>query len=92
MRHQLPKAYQLLIAIQGYVSPLSNKLKDLEIQNFEELYRFSVQKEADLAHEKKFFGGITRGKDRARASTSVQINAIGQPRNSLTWADLFLKS
>ena len=34
---------------------LSRKLKDLGIRNFEELHRFGVQKESDLAQDKKFF-------------------------------------
>ena len=43
--------------MEGCVPVLSKKLGDLGIRNFEELYRFGVQKESDLAQEKKFFNG-----------------------------------
>ena len=65
---------------------LSRKLRDLGIRNFEELYKFGVQKESDLAQDKKFFSGRTSGREGAGSSNivglshNVQINAIGQPR------------
>ena len=40
---------QLIIAMEGYVPALSKNLGDFEIRNFEELYRFGVQKESELA-------------------------------------------
>ena len=43
--------------MEGCITALSKKLEDLGIRNFEELYRFGVQKELDLAQKKKFFGG-----------------------------------
>ena len=56
MRHRPAKADQLIIAMEGYVPVFSKKLGDLRIHNFEELYRFGVQKESNLVQEKKFFG------------------------------------
>ena len=49
MRHRPAEADQQIIAMEGYVPALSKKLGDLGIRNFEELYRFGVQKESDLA-------------------------------------------
>ena len=46
MRHRPAKADQLIITMEDYVPALSKKLGDLEIRNFEELYRFGVQKES----------------------------------------------
>ena len=54
MRHRPAESNQLVMAMEGCVLPLSKKLRDLGIINFEELYRFMVQKESDLAQEKKF--------------------------------------
>ena len=48
------------------------------IKNFEELYRFRVQKEGDVAQEKKYFGGKSGNKE--GSSSNVQINAIDRPR------------
>ena len=48
MKHRLVESYQLIIAIEAYVPPLANKLKDMGIRDFKELYRFGVQVEADL--------------------------------------------
>ena len=49
MRHRPAEVDQLMISMEGYVPELSKKLGDLGIRNFEELYRFGVQKELDLA-------------------------------------------
>ena len=49
MRHRHAEADQLTIAMEGYILTLAKKLGDLGIRNFEELYRFGVQKESDLA-------------------------------------------
>ena len=49
MRHWPAEADQLVIAIEGCAPQLARKLKDLGIRNFEELYRFGVQKEGDVA-------------------------------------------
>ena len=42
MEHKLDESDQLMIIIEGYIPLLSQKLIDLRIQNFEELYRFGV--------------------------------------------------
>ena len=76
MKHRPAKADQLMIAMEGCVPPLYKKLRDLGIHNFEELYRFGVQKESDLAQEKKFFRGRTGGKEGIGASNNVQINEV----------------
>ena len=49
MRYTPAKTDQLIISMEGCVPVLSKKLEDLGIRNFEELYRFGVQKESDLA-------------------------------------------
>ena len=65
---------------------LSKKLRDLGIRNFEELHKFGVQKESDLAQDKKFFSGRTSGREGTGSSNimgsshNVQINAIKEPR------------
>ena len=72
--------------MEGYVPMLSRKLRDLGIRNFEELHRFGVQKEFDLAQDKKYFIGRTSGREGTRSSGmigpthNVQINAIREPR------------
>ena len=53
MRHRPAESDQLLLAIEGCIPPLARKLNDLGIRNFEELYRFRVQKETDVAQEKR---------------------------------------
>ena len=65
---------------------LSRKLRDLGIRNFEELHRFGVQKESDLAQDKKFFSSRpSAGRDGAgssstiRPSHNIQINAVQTP-------------
>ena len=55
MKHRPVESDQLTIVMEGCVPMLSRKLRDLEIRNFEELHRFGVQKESDLAQDKKFF-------------------------------------
>ena len=76
MRHRPTETDQLIIIMEGYVPVLSKKLGDLGIHNFEELYRFGVHKESDLAQEKKFFSGRTENRNAASPSNNVQINAI----------------
>ena len=71
MRHRLAEADKLIIAMEGCVSALSKKLKDLGIRNFKELYRFRVQKESDLAHEKKYFGGRLGNRNAASSSSNI---------------------
>ena len=39
---------QLDLAIEAYVPPLASKLKDMGIRDFNELYHFGVQVEANL--------------------------------------------
>ena len=57
--------------MEGCVPVLSKKLGDLGIYNFEELYRFGVQKESDLAQEKKIFSGRTGNRNAAGPSSNV---------------------
>ena len=45
MTHRPAEVDQLMLAIEGYILPLSKKLRDLGIRNFEELYNFGIQKE-----------------------------------------------
>ena len=45
MRHRPAETDQLIIAMEDYIPVLSKKLGDLGIHNFEEQYRFGVQKE-----------------------------------------------
>ena len=68
--------------MEGYVPVLSKKLGDLGICNFEELYRFGVQKESDLAQEKKLFSGRTTNRNAVGPNNNVQINAIRPPINN----------
>ena len=65
---------------------LSRKLRDLGIRNFEELHKFGVQKESDLAQDKKYFSSRpSSGRDGAgssstfRPSHNIQINVVQQP-------------
>ena len=83
IRHRPAEANQLTIAMEGCVPVLSKKLGDLEICNFEELYRFRVQKESDLVHEKKFFRGRPGNRNVASSTSNVQINTIRQSSSSL---------
>ena len=71
MRHRPAEADQLIIAMEGCVPALSKKLGDLGIRNFEELYRFGVQKESDLAQEKKFFSARPGNRNAANSSGNV---------------------
>ena len=80
MRHRPAEADQLMLAMEGCVLSLSKKLRDLGIRNFEELYRFGIQKESDLAQEKKFFTRRPGSKEASSSSSNVQINAIRQAR------------
>ena len=72
-----------MLAMEGCVPTLSKKLKDLGIRNFEELYRFRVQKESDLAQEKRFFGGRSGNKDGVSSSSNVHINTIRKSSSSV---------
>ena len=78
MRQRPVESDQLMIAIDGCIPPLARKLNDMGIGNFEELYRFGVQKEGDVAQEKKHFSGRSGNKE--GPSSNVQINAIDRPR------------
>ena len=42
MKHRPAKSDQLTIVMEGYISLLSRKIKDLGIKNFEELHKFGV--------------------------------------------------
>ena len=46
--------------MEGCILIFFRKLRDLGIRNFEELHKFGVQKESDLAQDKKFFSGRIR--------------------------------
>ena len=83
MRHRPAESDQLMLAMEGCVMTLSRKLKDLGIRNFKELYRFEIQKESDLAQEKRFFRGRSRNKDGVGSSSNVQINTIRQLSSSV---------
>ena len=48
MKHKPAESDQLNLAIEAYVPPLASKLKDMGIRDFNELYRFEVQAEANL--------------------------------------------
>ena len=73
--------------MEDCVPMLSRKLRDLGIRNFEELHRFGVQKESDLAQDKKFFSNKpSTGREGAGSSSTIgpshniQINAVQTPR------------
>ena len=85
MRHRPAEIDQLIIAKEGCVSVLSKKLGDLGIRNFEELYRFRVQKKSDLAQEKKFFSGRTANRNAAGPSNNMQINASRPPSSNFQY-------
>ena len=82
MKHRPAESYQLTIVMEGYVLMFSRKLRDLGIRNFEELHRFGVQKEFDLAQDNKFFTNRpSTGREGSGFSTigpshNIQINAI----------------
>ena len=72
MKHHPAKSDQLTIVMEGCVPMLSRKLRDLGIRNFEELHRFGVQKESDLAQDKKFFSSRPSvGRDGAGSSSTI---------------------
>ena len=48
MKHKPAESDQLDLAIETYIPPLASKLKDICIRDFNELYRFGVQAEANL--------------------------------------------
>ena len=48
MKHRLTESDQLMIAIEAYIPPMANKLKNMGIRDFKELCHFGVQVEADL--------------------------------------------
>ena len=48
MKYRLAESDQLDIAIEACIPSLANKLKDMGIRDFNELYRFGVKVEADL--------------------------------------------
>ena len=86
MKYRLAESDQLMIVIEGCIPMLSRKLKNLGIRNFEELPRFGVQKEYDLAQDKKFFANRpstgregSRSSSTIRPSHNIQINAIQTP-------------
>ena len=58
---------------------MHKKLGDLGIQNFDELHRFGVQKESDLAQEKKFFSARPANRNPASGGSNVQVNLVRQP-------------
>ena len=48
MKYKPAELDQLDIAIEACIPPLANKLKDMGIRDFNELYHFGVQAEANL--------------------------------------------
>ena len=48
MKYIPAESDQLDIAIEACIPPLASKLKDMGIRDFNELYRFGVQAEANL--------------------------------------------
>ena len=48
MKYRLAKSDQLDIAMKACIPYMANKLKDMGIRDFNELYRFGVQVETDL--------------------------------------------
>ena len=48
MKHKPVESDQLHLAIESCVPPLADKLKNMDIRDFKELYRFGVQVEAGL--------------------------------------------
>ena len=48
MKHKPAESDQLDLAIEACVPPFASKLKDMGIRDFNELYRFGVQAEANL--------------------------------------------
>ena len=85
MKHRPAESDQLMIIMKGYIPSLSRKLKDLGIKNFEELHKFGVQKESDLAQDKKFFSKRSSNREGSGSSSvispshNVQISAIQPP-------------
>ena len=49
MKHKPAESDQLDLAIEACIPPLASKLKDMGIRDFNELYRFGVQVEANLS-------------------------------------------
>ena len=48
MKYKPAESDQLDLAIEACVPPLASKLKDMGIRDFNELYHFRVQAEANL--------------------------------------------
>ena len=48
MKYRLAESDQLDIAIEACIPHIANKLKNMGIRDFKELYHFGVQVEADL--------------------------------------------
>ena len=48
MKYKPAESDQLMIAIEACIPPLADKLKDMDIKDFKDLYRFRVQVEADF--------------------------------------------
>ena len=48
MKHKPAELDQLLIAAEACIPPIADKLKNMDIRNFEELYRFGVQIEGNI--------------------------------------------
>ena len=48
MKYRPAESDQLMIVIEACIPPLADKLKDIGIRDFKDLYRFGVQVKADL--------------------------------------------
>ena len=49
IKHRPAESDQLMIAIEACIPPLANKLKDMGIRDFKDLYHFGVQVEGNLS-------------------------------------------
>ena len=48
MKYKPAESDKLLIAAEACIPPIANKLRNMGIRNFEEMYRFGVQIEGDI--------------------------------------------
>ena len=48
IKHRPAESDQLMIAIEACIPPLANKLNDIGIRDFKDLYRLGVQVKTDL--------------------------------------------
>ena len=86
MKHSPAESNQLMILMEGCVPLLSRKRKYLGIKNFKELHNFGVQKDSDLAQDKKYFSGRSSNREGSGSSSvigpshNIQISVIQPPQ------------